>query len=141
MLIQWSYIIKFVWWCLTPFSTIFQLYRGSQFYWWRKPPTCRKSLTNSITPRPGRDSNSQYQWWQALIAQVIQLPYDHGHDGPYEGIARFIFKYYNNHFERTWWRLRTKFNINVCFCFIDFILYKSYRVLICIFINQWLKIQ
>jgi hypothetical protein len=29
-----------------------KLYRGSQFYWWstrRKPPTCRKSLTNFIT--------------------------------------------------------------------------------------------
>jgi hypothetical protein len=61
---------RFGLWCITPLSTIFQLYRGGQFDWWRKTQYPKKTTDLSLT------NFKLFVFWLCLLSadHITQSP-------------------------------------------------------------------
>ena len=82
--------LLFVWWCLTPLSTIFQLYRGGQFYWWRKSENPKKITDLSqVTDELYHTMLYTSPWWRfELTISVVKY---HNFLGAFHSKRSFIF--------------------------------------------------
>ena len=95
----WSYLIVIVGlWHLMPLSTIFQLYRGSQFYWWRK-----KEYTEKTTDLPVPQVTNKFYYNVVSSTPRHEGIRTHNFCGCRHGLHRYLYSYSCIHIWKMKW--------------------------------------